>query len=171
MARKRTKEAADTDTVIQGNDDTAQYDALAEKNSETSFNPSEFDPARPEAPASDPSRSPEEPAAAPARSFVEAVDRKKPEYVDQGPHDKIAGVKLLEHRNPFLTVVRFDEKPSVQITRRLREAKFEWVQANGEWIRPIRFDSRAQDRIDAERVYKDVCQMIRTERGVNHTFG
>lgn len=181
MARRRTKEAA----VAVG----------------TSFNPAEFDPAyRPESETqaepshqaativqqvADSTRLPEDmerQAAhenghaarhehrAEGQSHAEAVGR-RPGYSAAGMTDVVAGVKLKEHQHPYLSVIRFDEKPSDQVREKLREAGFNWNSENKEWVRPIRFDSRAQDRLNAERVFEDVAKTVREERGISHGYG
>jgi hypothetical protein len=105
------------------------------------------------------------------KSHAENVGRRGPRYNEQGITDSIAGAKLLEHHDPYLSIIRFEEKPSANVLEKLREASFQWNTQNKEWTRPIRFDTRQQDRINADEVFNEVCKIIRTEKGVTHSFG
>lgn len=68
-----------------------------------------------------------------------AVQKREPGYIKQGKSDFVAGVKILEYHKPYLTVIRFDEKMSSNVTSVLRKAGFEWQADNKEWTRPIEF--------------------------------
>jgi hypothetical protein len=109
----------------------------------------------------------------PGQSHADTVGKRserQPGYTE-GYRDRVIGAHRLEHHNPYLSVIRFDEKPADQVRAKLHEAGFSWSQRNMEWKRDINFETRQQDREDARRVFDEVCQMIRTERGITHTFG
>lgn len=107
----------------------------------------------------------------PEQSHAESVGNREPRYNHQGIIDRVVGARLLEHHNPYLSVIRFEEKPSDAIREKLRDSGFRWAAENQEWVRPIRYESRAQDRIHAERTFEEVTAMIRKERGITHEFG
>ena len=105
------------------------------------------------------------------QSHADAVGKREPRYNDQGKLDRVAGVKLLEHHHPFLSVIRFEEKPSEPVRKKMHEAGFKWVGENKEWVRPINFESRVQDRLIADRTFDEVAETIRKEKGINHEYG
>lgn len=103
-------------------------------------------------------------------SHAEAVG-KRPGYSPAGIIDKLAGARFREHQNPYLSVVKFEEKPSDDVRKMLADAGFQWNQGNKEWTRPIRYENAWQDRASAEDAFRDVCKAIRHERGVSHGYG
>jgi hypothetical protein len=112
-----------------------------------------------------------QPHRAEGQSHAEAVGRRQPRYNEQGKTDYVVGARLLEHHDPYLSVIRFDEKPSEAIRGMMREAGFTFRAENKEWTRPINFDARIQDRLHAERTFDEVTKALREERGINHGYG
>lgn len=142
---------------------------------DTSFNPSEFDkPA--DAPAAVVNQvaehfaMPQEQEAAHVNGHAAQVQR-RPHYAESGHKDYVVGARLTEHRNPYLSIIKFDEKPSKEVTGLLRDAGFNFSSENQEWTRPIHFETRIQDRLHAERAFADVRKQLRTERGIGHDYG
>lgn len=110
-----------------------------------------------------------------ADGFAAKVGKREPGYTQQGTTDYIAGVRIHEYHNAeakkFLTIIKFDEKPSREVTSTLRKAGFDFSYENQEWNRPIRFETRQQDRINADEVFAEVCKLVRESKGVSHSFG
>ncbi|MBP3955466.1 hypothetical protein J8F10_09245 [Gemmata sp. G18] len=104
------------------------------------------------------------------QSHADAVGRRAG-YSAAGMTDVVAGVRLREHQNPYLSTIKFDEKPSDEVKSKLKEHGFRWNQDNKEWIRPIEYETRVQDRILAERAFEEVAKMVRDERGIAHSYG
>ncbi|MBP3954370.1 hypothetical protein J8F10_03540 [Gemmata sp. G18] len=107
----------------------------------------------------------------PSKSHAEAVGKRQPRYNEQGKTDYVVGVRVFEHHDPYLSIIKFDEKPSDAVRGKMREAGFTFRSENREWTRPINFETRVQDRVHADRVFEEVCQMTRKERGITHDFG
>lgn len=103
-------------------------------------------------------------------SHAEAVG-KRPHYTGQGKTDLVVGAQLDEHQHPYFSIIRFKEKPSDRVRDSLKQAEFEWRQENEEWRRPIKFETRVQDRLHAERTFEEACKMVREDRGINHGYG
>ena len=48
----------------------------------------------------------------------------------------------------------------------MKEAGYRWNPSDRVWAHPVRPESAMSTRIEAERLYQDVCQMIRQEKGI-----
>lgn len=139
------------------------------------MSPTEFTP---EKDSADISTAVAEPLAAEANedgpSFAERVGQKKwPSRPDPFgiATDYQAGVHLSENRRDRRMEIKFDEgrredKPSQAVIDRLKETGYRWNPSHKLWTHPVRSDSAMATRIDAERLYRDVCQMIREEKGI-----
>jgi hypothetical protein len=107
-------------------------------------------------------------------SFVERVGEKKGiaiavPLVIAG--DYLAGVRLFESKRDRQMAIQFGEgrpedKPSPAVIDKLKEAGFRWNPTDRIWSHPVRTDSAMSTRIKAERSFQEVCQMIRTEKGI-----
>lgn len=104
------------------------------------------------------------------QTFAEKVG-KSSGYSAAGITDVVAGVRLREHQNPYLSIIAFQEKPSDPVRLTLKENGFRWNKENEEWVRPISFDTRVQDRLLAERTFDAVVKQVRAERGIEHSAG
>ncbi len=150
--------------------------AAEEQQADTSFNPAEFDPAMKQGGAATATQEAQaQEAAEVGRGFAERVGKREPGYTAAGKHDAVVGMRLREFQNPekkiYLSAIKLDEKPSDAVRAALKEAGFSWNGQEKEWERPIRFDTRQQDRLHAERTFDEVNKMIRTERGIEHGAG
>ena len=119
-----------------------------------------------------------EPPAAEAKpegqSFAERVGQKK--YVPAPDPfgiatDYAAGVRLMESRQDRQVAIKFGEgrpedKPSQEVIDKLKEAGFRWNPQHKIWAHPVRSDSAVSTRIEAEKLYQEVRQMIRQEKGI-----
>jgi hypothetical protein len=80
--------------------------------------------------------------------------------------DAAAGVRLFESRQDRQMAIKFEEKPSRAVLDRMSEAGWVWKQADKIWAHPIRPESARTTRIEAERLYQEVRQMVRQDKGI-----
>jgi hypothetical protein len=85
--------------------------------------------------------------------------------------DYLAGVKLFESKRDRQVAIQFGEgrledKPSEQVIGRLKEAGYRWNPVDKIWAYPIEPASAMSTRITAEKLFKEVSQMIRKEKGM-----
>lgn len=85
--------------------------------------------------------------------------------------DNLAGVRLFESRQDRQMAIKFGEgrpedKPSQTVIDTMKEAGFRWNPADRIWAHPVTSDSAMRTRIEAERLYQEVCKMIRQEKGI-----
>jgi len=85
--------------------------------------------------------------------------------------DNLAGVRLFESKRDRQMAIKFGEgrsedKPSQAVIDRMKEAGYRWNPADRIWAHPIHADSAMATRIEAERLYQEVRQMIRQEKGI-----
>lgn len=110
-----------------------------------------------------------------AQGHAAKVGQQKPGYTPAGKRDAVVGASHREYQDKenrvYLSIIKFSEKPSAEVIRLLRDSGFDWNGQQKEWERPVRFETRQQDRLNADRVFDDACQMIRKERGITHDFG
>jgi hypothetical protein len=109
-----------------------------------------------------------------AQSFADRVGQKK--RVSPDPFgiaaDNIAGVRLFENRRRRQMGIKFggggpEDKPSQAVIDTIKEAGYRWSPADRAWLHPIRTESAMATRIDAERLYQEVRQMVRQEKGID----
>ncbi len=48
----------------------------------------------------------------------------------------------------------------------MKEAGYRWNPSDRIWTYPVRSESAMGTRIEAERLYQEVCKMIRQEKGI-----
>jgi len=111
-----------------------------------------------------------EPAAPePTPTFVERVAGRSSRPLVPDPFvvalDNEAGVRLFENRQRRVMAIKFDERPIQPVIDMGKEAGFSWNPTDLVWTKPVRGDSALSTRIDAERLYQKVCQMIRHDKG------
>jgi hypothetical protein len=80
--------------------------------------------------------------------------------------DTVAGVRLFESRRDRQMAIKFENKPSQPVIDKMHEEGWNWKPADKIWARPLWADSAMSTRIEAERLYQDVCKMIRQEKGI-----
>jgi hypothetical protein len=80
--------------------------------------------------------------------------------------DYLAGVRLFESKRDRQMALKFEEKPSQAVIDRLKEAGHHWNPLDKIWAHPVRAESAMSTRIEAERLYQEVRQMIRQEKGI-----
>ncbi len=103
-------------------------------------------------------------------SFVERLGERNNRITAPDPFgiasDFAAGVRLFESRQDRLMAIKFDEKPSQEVIDRLKDSGFRWNPRDKVWVHPIRVESARTTRIEAERLYQEVRQMIRQDKGI-----
>jgi len=80
--------------------------------------------------------------------------------------DYLAGVRLFESKRDRQMALKFEDKPSQAVIDKLKEAGYRWNPVDKIWAHPVRSDSAMSTRIEAERLYQEVRQMIRQEKGI-----
>jgi hypothetical protein len=80
--------------------------------------------------------------------------------------DNVAGVRLFESRQDRQMAIKFEEKPGPAVIDKLKGAQYRWNPVDRIWTHPVGGESAMSTRIDAERLYQEVRQMIRQEKGV-----
>jgi hypothetical protein len=119
-----------------------------------------------------------EPPAAEARaegqSFADRVGQRK--WVSAPDpfgiaSDNLAGVRLFESKRDRQMAIKFGEggsedKPSQAVIDTMKEAGYRWNPSDRIWAHPVGADSAMSTRIEAERLYQEVRQMIRQEKGI-----
>jgi hypothetical protein len=103
------------------------------------------------------------------RSFADRVGQKK--YVPAADPfgiatDNLAGVRLFESKQDRQMAIKFEDKPSQAVIDTMKEAGFRWNPGDRIWAHPVWQESAVSTRIDAERLYQQVCKMIRQEKGI-----
>jgi hypothetical protein len=62
--------------------------------------------------------------------------------------------------------IKFDEKPSPEVLERLKLSGYRWNPRDKVWVHPVHPEAARTTRIDAERLYQVVRDMIRQEKGI-----
>ena len=103
-------------------------------------------------------------------SFVERLGERNNRIIVPDPFgiasDLAAGVRLFESRQDRLMAIKFDEKPSQEVIDKLKDSGFRWNPSDKVWVHPVRIESARATRIEAERLYQEVRQMIRRDKGI-----
>jgi len=86
--------------------------------------------------------------------------------------DYLAGVRLFESKRDRQMAIKFGEgrpedKPSPDVIDKLKEDGFRWNPTDRIWSKAIWPASAMTTRINAERLYQDICQTIRKEKGID----
>ena len=131
-----------------------------------------------EPPASEATATASEPPAPEAdenvQSFADRVGQKK--YVPAPDPfglavDNVAGVRLFESKQDRQMAIkfgegRFEDKPSQAVIDTMKQAGYRWNPSDRIWAHPVEPESAMSTRIEAKRLYDDVCQMIRQEKSI-----
>lgn len=82
--------------------------------------------------------------------------------------DAAAGVTLREHRRFRRTEIDFaDGKPSQAVIDKLKTDHFQWNPQDKLWVRPVKGEDAMATRIEAERTYREIAEMLRQEKGIS----
>ncbi len=90
--------------------------------------------------------------------------------------DYVAGVRLFESKQDRQMAIKFGEgrpedKPSQAVIDTMKQAGYRWNPSDRIWAHPVLPESAMSTRIEAKRLYEDVCQMIRQEKGIEPEQG
>ncbi len=101
-------------------------------------------------------------------SFAERVgQRMRPTAPD--PYgiagDYVAGVRLFDSKRDRQVALKFEEKPPQAVIDKVKEAGFSWKPADQIWAHPYG-DNPLTVRIKGERLYQEIRQIIRQEKGI-----
>ena len=122
----------------------------------------------------------EPPAAEPngdGQTFADRVGQKK-WISDPDPFpiatDNIAGVRLFQSKQDRQMAIMFGDgspkdKPRQAVIDRMKDAGFRWNPSDRIWALSFTPDFARRTHIEAEKVYQQVCQMIRQEKGIEST--
>ena len=100
------------------------------------------------------------------QSFAERVGQRSQRSPAPDPFgiagDYLAGVHLFESRRDGVMAIKFDEKPGQAVIDRIKNAGYRWNGFDKVWTHPVSMSAR----IEAERLYQEVRQMIRKDKGI-----
>ena len=106
----------------------------------------------------------------PKQTFAERVGQRAQRAPLADPFgiagDNVAGVSLLESRKNRQMIIKFNERPMQPAIDKIKEAGYRWNSTDQQWTHPIRQESAMATRIEAKRLYDEVRQMIRDEKGI-----
>lgn len=151
MSRKRKKDQESTDTTTTESTTPQAGTAVAEPPAVANDNHEAADAANDNRP-----------------SFAERVGQRMrtsaaDPYVIAADH--VVGVRLYESKRDRQMAIKFEEKPSRAVLDKMRDEGWVWKQADKIWAHALTPDSAATTRVKAERLYQEVCNMIRQEVG------
>lgn len=99
-------------------------------------------------------------------TFVERHGHRKVPDPFQIAFDRAAGVFLYEDKQDRELAIIFDEWPGDRIADLMEQAGYSWDSRQAVWVKLLDESSARSTRIETERLYHQVCQMIRQKRGV-----
>ena len=117
---------------------------------------------------------PQEPPAAETSeqqaTFVQRIQQQRGRTIASDPFgvagDYEAGVRLFESRRNRQMGIKFEEKPGQEVLDRVKSAGYRWNSRDQMWVHPIEPDSAMTTRLEAERLYQEVRDLIRQSKGV-----
>ena len=85
--------------------------------------------------------------------------------------DYQAGVRLFESKQDGQMAIMFGDgrpegKPSQAVIDTMKQAGYRWNPTDRIWAYPVRAETAMSTRIEADRLYQEVCKMIRQEKGI-----
>ena len=80
--------------------------------------------------------------------------------------DYVAGVRLFESKRDRQMAIQFDDKPGQPVIDKLKEAGYRWNPTDRVWTHAVRQESAMGTRIEAERLYQDLRQMVQQEKAI-----
>lgn len=170
MARKRATAVAETKALDQpapgGGDDFA-YGANAPRDP----SPERVQEITPS--VADATRMPGDDAGQEQATGNEQVTAKYPPWRGWHKHNA-AGIRRFENRDtrPWRSEIEFNEKPEAALMDKMRpalkDAGYHWDKTageNGAWVKNIGYQTQAEDRLQAERAFADLVEVILEHKG------
>jgi hypothetical protein len=146
--------------------ETAATTAVAEAQPETSAGPQADMPVEPQ-----PVTVVEPVPSEPPHTFVERLGEKNTRRKMPDPFvialDNEAGVSLCEIKRYGVMAILFQDWPTQPVIDLLEKKGYRWDEMDYAWNKPVREHAAMATRIEAERLYQKVRQMIRQEKGVD----
>lgn len=108
--------------------------------------------------------------AEPSLGFADRIRRQRRWGIAADPFgiagDTVAGVRLFEYRKDRQMGIKFEDKPVQAILDRMKEAGYRWNPKDMLWVRPFEAETARTSRIEAERLYQEVRDMLRRDKGI-----
>jgi hypothetical protein len=87
--------------------------------------------------------------------------------ISLGPDKDSPKMTLFRSNKLNQMAIRFDEKPEEEHRLRLREAQWKWREDEGVWTKQMDRERRATSQVEAERLFTEIGEAIRAERGLS----
>ena len=105
-----------------------------------------------------------------SQSFAERIRQQRGWNVGSDPFgiagDYVVGVRLFEKRRDRQMAIKFEDKPGQDVRDRMKDAGYRWNSRDMMWVKPFEADTAMTTRIEAERLYQEVRDMLRQEKGI-----
>jgi hypothetical protein len=80
--------------------------------------------------------------------------------------DRQAGVRFYFNYERHRGEISFEAKPSQEVRDFLTQNGYQWKPEAKVWTIPIRFEQREQGRLHAKKIFHQVAELIRMEKGI-----
>jgi hypothetical protein len=87
--------------------------------------------------------------------------------VTLGPDKSSPKMTLYRSNKLNQLAIQFEEKPAEEHRRQLREAGWRWREDEGVWTKQMDRERRATAQMEAERLFSEIGEAIRAERGLS----
>ena len=106
----------------------------------------------------------------PTPTFVERIGDRSTRRLLPDPFmvalDNDAGVRLFENRQARVMALKFDERPPQAVIDRVKEHGYRWNPEHSVWTHSFDSDSAMATRIEAERLYQQVRNLVRQDKEI-----
>lgn len=90
--------------------------------------------------------------------------------------DAAAGVRLMESKQDGQIAIKFgaggpEDKPSSEVLEKLRDAGYRWNSFDKIWAHPVTEEKAMTIRIEAQRLFDELSQMVRKDKGIEASQG
>ncbi len=106
----------------------------------------------------------------PKQTFAERVGQRRERLTAPDPFslagDYVVGVQLFESKRDRQMAIKFNEKPGQAVIDKLKDSGYRWNGFEKVWTHPVPHESALSTRIGAERLYQELRQMLREEKGI-----
>jgi hypothetical protein len=87
-----------------------------------------------------------------------------------GPDNTSPKTRLFRNHHKQLLAIQFDEKPAEKYTQQLREHGWRWQHADKVWTKPLDRDRRWATQAEAEKLFREIGNAIRSDLGLVPTM-
>ncbi len=106
----------------------------------------------------------------PTPTFVERLGDRNSRRLLPDPFmvalDNDAGVRLFENRQARVMALKFDERPPQAVIDKVKGRGYRWNPEHSVWTHSFDSDSAMSTRIDAERLYQEVRNLVRQDKEI-----